>query len=132
MQEPPTLAHFLGAATVDPLPRPRPLAGVHARLGFPSPAEDFLDDTIDINDWLVRNAAATFFYRADGWSMLMAGICDGDLLVVDRSVTPHDGDLVLAIWDGNQPSCKVLKMCGDQIELHSAHPDHRPRAASDR
>lgn len=126
MQAPTTLAHPLGRAAVEPVRQLCPLAGVHARLGFPSPAEDFLDDTIDLNDWLVRNAAATFFYRADGWSMLMAGICDGDLLVVDRSVTPFNGDLVLAIWDGNQPTCKVLKIFGDHVELHSAHPDHAP------
>lgn len=126
MTAPSTLAHFIGPAAVDPVRQLRPLAGVRARLGFPSPAEDFLDDSIDLNDWLVRNAAATFFYRADGWSMLMAGICDGDLLVVDRSVTPLNGDLVLAIWDGNQPTCKVLKIFGDHVELHSAHPDHAP------
>lgn len=126
MADPATTAHRLGPAAIDPPRRRRPLAGVHARLGFPSPAEDFLDDTIDLNEWLVRNEAATFYYRADGWSMLMAGICDGDLLVVDRSVTPLSGDLVLAFWDGNQPTCKVLKIMSDHLELHSAHPDHAP------
>lgn len=124
--EPTTLAVPLGPAAIDPLRRRLPLAGARARLGFPSPAEDFLDDTIDLNEWLIRNEAATFYYRADGWSMLLAGICDGDLLVVDRSETPRDGDLVLAIWDGNQPACKVLKIMGDHVELHSAHPDHAP------
>lgn len=102
------------------------MSGARARLGFPSPAEDFLDDMVDLHQLLVRNAPATFLYRADGWSMLGAGVCDGDILVVDRSVSPQDGDLVLATWDGNQPVCKVLKLTGQQIELHSAHPDHSP------
>lgn len=121
-----TLAHPMGPAAIDPVVQLCPLAGVRARLGFPSPAEDFLDDSIDLNDWLVRNAPATFYYRADGWSMLLAGICDGDLLVVDRSVTPVNGDLVIAIWEGNQPTCKVLKIFASHIELHSAHPEHAP------
>lgn len=124
MFTPATHAHYLGPASVDPPPLLVPLAGARARLGFPSPAEDYLDDSIDLNQWLIRNAAATFYYRADGWSMLLAGICDGDLLVVDRSVSPQDGDLVLAIWDGNQPTCKVLKTFETHIELQCANPDH--------
>jgi len=120
--EPPTLAHLLGPAVVDGARMYLPVAGLHAQLGFPSPAEDFLDDNIDLNELVVRNPAATYYYRADGWSMLMAGICDGDLLAVDRSVTPIDGDLVIACWDGQQPTCKVLKICPDHIELHSRNP----------
>ena len=54
--------------------------------------------------------------------MLLAGICDGDFLAVDRSVTPEDGDVVIACYDGNQPTCKVLKVCSDHIELHSRNP----------
>ncbi len=99
-----------------------PLAGVRASLGFPSPADDFLDDNIDLNELVVRNPPATFYYRAEGWSMLMAGVCDGDILAVDRSVTPADGDLVIACWEGNQPACKILKVCSDHIELHSRNP----------
>lgn len=120
--EPPTLARLMGPATIDPSRVRIPLSGISARLGFPSPADDFLDDTIDLNEHLVRNPAATFYYRAEGWSMLMAGVCDGDILIVDRSVTPIDGDLVIACWDGNQPTCKVLKTASDHIELHSRNP----------
>ena len=121
-----TLARRLGATTIDPIPVPLPIAAAAARAGFPSPAEDFQDDTIDLNDMLVRNPLATFLYRAEGWSMLHAGICDGDLLVVDRSVTPIDGDLVIAIWEGNQPACKILKVCADHLELHSRNPHYAP------
>lgn len=73
------------------------MAAARARLGFPSPADDFMDDAIDLHRLLVRNPAATFLYRADGWSMNGAGVSDGDILVVDRSVTPLAGDLVIAI-----------------------------------
>lgn len=99
-----------------------PLGGVRVALGFPSPAEDFQDDGIDLNELLVRNPPATFLYRAEGWSMLHAGICDGDILLVDRSVTPQDGDVVVATWEGNAPTCKVLHVCQDHLELHSRNP----------
>lgn len=121
-----TIAHLIGPAAIDPAPLLIPVGAAAARAGFPSPAEDFQDDTIDLNDMLVRNPLATFLYRAEGWSMLHAGICDGDLLVVDRSVTPIDGDLVIATWDGNQPACKVLKVCADHLELHSRNPHFPP------
>lgn len=73
-----------------------PLSGIRAQLGLPSPADDFIDEAIDLHRLLVRNPSATFLYRADGWSMIGAGICGSDILVVDRSVTPLAGDLV--IW----------------------------------
>lgn len=122
----PTTAHLLGSALVDGPAQSVPMAGARALLGFPSPAEDFVDDNIDLHRLLVRNPAATFLYRADGWSMLGVGICDGDILVVDRSVRPLSGDIVIAVWDGNQPTCKVLKTFEHHIELHSASPDYQP------
>lgn len=122
LTEPPTYAVLIGPAAVDPLPLPLPIAAARTRLGFPSPAEDFEDDEIDLNQVLIRNPAATFLYRAEGWSMLHAGICDGDILLVDRSVRPLDGDVVVAIWDGNQPTCKILRVAGDHLELHSRNP----------
>lgn len=120
----PTTATLLGPAAIDPPAGLVPIAGAHARLGFPSPAEDFMDEEINLHRLLVERPAATYLYRADGWSMSGVGINDGDILVVDRSVRPMAGDLVLAIWDGNQPTCKVLEVFQDHIELHSAHPDH--------
>jgi DNA polymerase V len=122
LTEPSTYARLLGPVAVDPPRAVRPLSGIRAQLGFPSPAEDFLEDEIDLNEFLIRNPPATFHYRAEGWSMLMAGICSGDILLVDRSVTPQDGDVVVASWDGNEPTCKVLKLCSDHIELHSRNP----------
>ncbi len=120
--EPPTLAHLLGPAASDPPRQPLPLSGVRIALGFPSPADDFLDDGLDLNEALIRNRAATYLYRTQGWSMILAGICDGDILIVDRSVTPIEGDVVVATWDGNQPTCKVLRIAADHLELHSRNP----------
>jgi DNA polymerase V len=68
--------------------------------GFPSPAEDYLDRKLDLHEHLVRNHAATFFVRAAGDSMIRAGIHDGDLLVVDRSLTPGNGTVVIAAVTG--------------------------------
>lgn len=120
-----TFADPLGPALIDPPAHAAPLAGASARLGFPSPAEDFLDDGIDLHRHLIRNPAATFLYRARGTSMLLAGIADGDILVVDRSVKPQHDDLVVATWDGNAPVCKILFVAADHIELHSRNPHHK-------
>ncbi len=68
--------------------------------GFPSPAEQYLEPPLDLNELLVRRPAATYFVRVKGDSMIGAGIHDKDLLVVDRSLTPADGDVVIAAVDG--------------------------------
>lgn len=114
----PTLT-FRGRAAIDPPLRPRPVGAVRARLGFPSPAQDFEDDQLDLNQLLVRNPPATFFYRTEGRSMEAFGIFHGDIISVDRSLEPADGDLVLATWDGNGPVCKELRVRRDCIELRS-------------
>lgn len=121
-----TYARLLGSACLEPAPLELPLSALRAQLGFPSPAEDFQDDELDLNQIVVRNPPATFLYRAEGWSMILAGVCDGDILVVDRSVRPISGDMVLAIWDGNQPVCKILQVASDHIELHSRSPHCAP------
>lgn len=68
--------------------------------GFPSPADDFIDDAINLHELVVHNPPAIFLYRATGWSMILAGVCDGHILVVDRSVTPKSGDIVRAFAPG--------------------------------
>ena len=68
--------------------------------GFPSPAEQYLEPPLDLNELLVKRPAATFFVRVSGDSMIGAGIHDGDILVVDRSLRPVSGDVIIASVDG--------------------------------
>ena len=69
--------------------------------GFPSPAEQYQEPPLDLNELLVKRPAATYFVRVQGDSMIGAGISDGDLLVVDRSLRPADGDVIIASVDGD-------------------------------
>lgn len=69
--------------------------------GFPSPAESYTEEPLDLNRLLVYRPAATFYVRASGESMIGAGIHDGDILVVDKSIQPRDGQIVIACLDGD-------------------------------
>ena len=64
--------------------------------GFPSPADDFVEQELDLNEHLIKHPAATFFVRVEGNSMLEAGIHPGDILVVDRSLIPKNGEIIIA------------------------------------
>lgn len=68
--------------------------------GFPSPAEDFLEKRLDLNEYLIKNKSATFLIKVHGDSMVNAGIFDGDILVIDRSVQPSSGKIVLGVLNG--------------------------------
>ena len=70
------------------------------RAGFPSPAQDYTTEAIDLNKELIRHPATTFYAKAVGDSMKDRGIDDGDLLVIDKSIEPEDGDIVVAYIDG--------------------------------
>lgn len=78
-----------------------------ASCGFPNPATDHMDRRLDLNEYLIRHPAATFYARASGDSMIGAGIFDGDLLIVDRAATPSQGDVIIAALDGGL-TCKIL------------------------
>jgi len=68
--------------------------------GFGAAADDYMDRGIDLNEQLIKNKAATFFMRVSGTSMINAGICDGDIVIVDRSIKPVNGKIVIAVIDG--------------------------------
>lgn len=68
--------------------------------GFPSPADDFADTNLDLNEYLVKHPASTFFVRVSGDSMTGAGIFDGDILIVDRSLEVKNNDVIIAALDG--------------------------------
>lgn len=82
--------------------RSRPLALFLSRVpaGFPSPADDYVEQTLDLNEHLIRRETSTFFVRVAGHSMTDAGIHDDDILVVDRAAEPTDGAIVVAALDG--------------------------------
>ncbi len=93
--------------------------------GFPSPADDFLDRDIVLEDYLVRNRAATFLIRVRGASMEGCGICDGDIVVVDRSLTAASGKVVLAAVDGEFTLKRLLKK-GTEVWLAPENPAFSP------
>lgn len=68
--------------------------------GFPSPAQDYIERTLDLNELCIKRPAATYFVRVEGDSMIEAGICPDDILIVDRSVTAQHGDIVIAQVQG--------------------------------
>ena len=90
--------------------------------GFPSPAQGEYADTIDLNRALITNPAATFCARVIGDSMVDAGINEGDLLIIDRSLTPHDGNIAVCFIDGDF-TVKRLSVRADGIYLTPANTD---------
>lgn len=90
--------------------------------GWPSPADDYLEDQLDLHRLMVRNPTATFFLRASGHSMIGAGIHDGDLLVVDRSRPAVPGKVVIASVDGELTIKRLIKR-GNKMLLAPENPD---------
>ena len=93
------------------------------RAGFPSPADDYVCDTLDLNEHLIPHREATFFVRAKGHSMIGAGIQDNDLLVVDRSLNPVHRSIVIAVIDGEFTVKRLSKRAG-KIKLLAENPDY--------
>ena len=76
-----------------------PLISFSVSAGFPSPADDYTEENIDLNEYLIQNPFSTFFIRVKGDSMINSGIQDQDLIVVDKSLIAKPGDIVIAIID---------------------------------
>jgi DNA polymerase V len=93
--------------------------------GFPSPAEDHIDGKLDLNQHLIKNPAATFFVRVSGDSMTGAGIHNGDLLIVDRSIEPTPGRVVIAVLNGEH-TVKRLHREGDRLLLLAENANYPP------
>ena len=91
-----------------------PFFSYRVRAGFPSPADDYLDKKLDLNEHLIHHPSATYYVRAQGDSMINFGIFDGDLLVVDRSLAPVHGDIIIAAING-ELTCKVLDLTHRQL-----------------
>ena len=97
-----------------------PLFSCAVSAGFPSPAQDYIERALDLNEYCITHPAATFFVRAEGLSMVDAGIFPGDVLIVDRALTARTGDIVIARLFG-EFTVKELEL-GDPLRL-------RPRNA---
>jgi len=92
-----------------PHSQPMPLVSASVQAGFPSPADDYIDRTLDLNELLVDHPAATFFIRVSGDSMKDAGIYHGNILIVDRAETPKSGNIIIAALDGELTVKRLLK-----------------------
>lgn len=91
--------------------------------GFPSPARDFTEGTIDLNEELIPHPNATFIVRARGDSMVGSGIYPGDLLIVDRSIKPQNESIIIAVLDG-ELSVKILRLKNKQVNLSSSNENY--------
>lgn len=111
------------AAATTPEGERAPLYLSPVQAGWPSPAEDYVDEQINLHEIAVRNPAATFFLRASGDSMLGAGIHDGDLLVVDRSLEAAHNRIVIAALEG-ELLVKRLVRRGGKTYLAPANPEY--------
>jgi DNA polymerase V len=98
----------------------RPLVLALVAAGFPSPADDHLDRDLDLHELLIQPPASTFYVRLAGDSMQGAGLYDGDILVVDRSLEPKHTDIVIAVLNG-ELTVKRLFRQGDLVQLRPAN-----------
>lgn len=90
--------------------------------GFPSPAADFVEQELDLTQYCIKHPSASYYIRAEGESMILAGISSGDLLVVDRAETARHGDVVVAAIDGE---FTVKRLCTHpRLALEAMNPDY--------
>jgi len=101
-----------------------PLYASTVSAGFPSPADDYLELSLDLNQYLIKHPAATFYVRVKGDSMINAGIHDGDLLIVDKSMEPGNDDVVVCVIDG-EFTVKTLKKVNGEIYLIPGNPHYQ-------
>lgn len=102
-----------------------PLILARVPAGFPSPAEDYLEESLDIGRYLVKRPKTTFFMRVEGDSMIGAGINDGDLIVIDRAEVARDGSIVVARV--NDEFCvKRLRLIKGKVRLYPENPEFQP------
>lgn len=106
------------------IPRGCPLLAQPVPAGFPSPAADFSEDRLSLDEHLIEHREATFFMHVSGHSMTRFGIHDGDLLVVDRALEPIDRSVVIAVVDGEFTVKQICRL-SEGVLLRAGAPDHR-------
>jgi len=102
-----------------------PLFCTRISAGFPSPADDYIENALDLNEYLIKHPAATFFVRVTGDSMIGAGINSGDILIVDRSVTAVNNSVIVAVLNGEFTVKRLVKR-GSCIHLFPENPAYEP------
>ena len=107
------------------LPQGIPFYSSKVQAGFPSPADDYIEKYLDLNTQFIKHPAATFVLQATGDSMTGAGIQSGDYLLVDRSIEPIDGKIVIAAINGELTVKRLSKKAG-RIQLLAENPHFRP------
>ncbi|MBW7951036.1 MAG: translesion error-prone DNA polymerase V autoproteolytic subunit [Chitinophagaceae bacterium] len=118
-----TYFNFFSVSNDTDLELPFVTDGINA--GFPSPATDFLDATIDLNKHLIKNPSTTFIAVTSGTSMIGAGINDNDLLIIDKSLEPTNGAIAVCVID-NEFTLKRLKVERKQVYLMPENPEFKP------
>ena len=103
----------------------RPIFMAPVTAGFPSPAEDYIEGKLDLNEHLVKHPAATFFVRVTGDSMIDAGIHPGDILIVDRSLEAADKKVVIAVVEG-ELTVKRIRLINEKIVLMPENENYKP------
>jgi DNA polymerase V len=102
-----------------------PLMSSRVSAGFPSPADDYIELSLDLNKALIDNPSATFYARVKGMSMQDAGIEDGDLLIIDRSRAPYNGATAVCFLNGDF-TAKKIKISGTKVWLMPANEAFQP------
>jgi len=100
-----------------------PFADEGVRAGFPSPAQDFMAESIDLNKDLIHNTESTFYARATGNSLQDAGVHEGDILVVDKSIEAHNGDMAVCCVNG-EFTLKFIEIHSEYWLLRPANPEY--------
>ncbi len=108
----------------------RPLIGAEIPAGFPSPAQDYIENTLDLNEFLISHPVATFFVKVEGYSMENAGIFPGDILIVDRAIEPADNKIIIAILEG-ELTVKRLKIENNHWFLVPENPQYETIEVTD-
>jgi DNA polymerase V len=100
-------------------------AGFSVPAGFPSPAEEYLEPKLDLNQFLIKHPSATFFVKVQGNSMVNAGIHNEDILIVDRALEPKNGDIAVCVIDG-EFTVKRLQIIDNELYLSPENGDFNP------
>lgn len=119
------MAHLANICLVDfAVPAVHPLlAPVSVAAGYPSPAQDYFDGRLNLNEFLIKDITSTYIVRVSGHSMEGAGISDGDELIVNRALEPRDGSIVVAVLDG-ELTIKRLRIMAGGVVLQAESPDY--------